>query len=69
MLAILFNKEAFMSNMRTLIGSGCGFGMINLRDIRDARETIRDLVERTPLAYSRFLSDFCGGEVYLKLEN
>lgn len=69
MLAVLSNKEVFMSNMRTLIGSGCDFGMINLRDIKDAMEIIRDLVERTPLAYSRFLSEFCRGEVYLKLEN
>ena len=43
--------------------------MINLRDIKDARETIRNLVKRTPLVHSQFLSDFCDGEVYLKLEN
>jgi threonine dehydratase len=43
--------------------------MINLEDIEEARETIRNLVKRTPLARSRFLSDLCGGEVYLKLEN
>ncbi len=69
LLAVLSDKEVFMSNMRTLIEAGCGFGMIDLRDIKDAMETIRDLVERPPLAYSRFLSDFCRGEVYLKLEN
>ena len=43
--------------------------MINLRDIQDARETIRNLVKRPPLVYSQFVSDFCDGEVYLKLEN
>ena len=43
--------------------------MINLRDIKDARETIRNLVKRTPLVHSQFLSNFCDGEVYLKLEN
>lgn len=43
--------------------------MINLQDIRDARETIRNLVRRTPLVHSQFLSNFCDGEVYLKLEN
>jgi threonine dehydratase len=43
--------------------------MISLRDIEDARETIRNLVKRTPLVYSQFLSNFCGGEVHLKLEN
>jgi len=43
--------------------------MINLQDIKDARETIRNLVRRTPLVHSQFLSNFCDGEVYLKLEN
>jgi len=43
--------------------------MIDLRDIKDAREAIKNLVKRTPLVRSTFLSDFCGGEVYLKLEN
>ncbi|MDH5746094.1 MAG: threonine ammonia-lyase [Candidatus Bathyarchaeota archaeon] len=43
--------------------------MINLQDIKDARETIRNLVRRTPLMHSQFLSNFCDGEVYLKLEN
>jgi len=43
--------------------------MISLQDIEGARETIKNLVKRTPLVRSRFLSDFCGGEVYLKLEN
>ncbi len=47
----------------------CGCGMIDLRDIKDARETIRTLVKRTPLVRSQFLSNFCSGEVYLKLEN
>ena len=43
--------------------------MISLQDIRDARETIRNFVKRTSLVHSRFLSEMCGGEVYLKLEN
>lgn len=43
--------------------------MINFQDIKDARERIGNLVKRTPLVHSEFLSDFCGGEVYLKLEN
>lgn len=43
--------------------------MISLRDIQDARETIRNLVKRTSLVHSQFLSNFCDGEVYLKLEN
>jgi len=43
--------------------------MITLREIEDARKTIRSLVTKTPLMRSRFLSDLCGGEVYLKLEN
>lgn len=43
--------------------------MINLQDIKNARKTIGKLVKRTPLIHSQFLSDFCGGRVYLKLEN
>ncbi|MEA2090345.1 MAG: threonine/serine dehydratase [Thermoproteota archaeon] len=43
--------------------------MINLQDIKDARKTIKDLAKRTPLVRSQFLSNFCGGEVHLKLEN
>jgi len=43
--------------------------MIGLREIQDARRTIQHLVKRTPSVRSQFLSDFCGGEVFLKLEN
>jgi threonine dehydratase len=43
--------------------------MITLQDVRDARERISNFVKRTPIIHSKFLSDFCGGEVYLKLEN
>ena len=43
--------------------------MINFEDIEEARETIGNLIKRTPLAHSRYFSDLCGGEVYLKLEN
>jgi threonine dehydratase len=42
---------------------------MNLKDILDARETIGGSVNRTPLVHSRFFSDFCDGDVYLKLEN
>jgi len=42
--------------------------MIGLQDIKDARETIRNFVKRTSLVHSRFLSEMCGGEVYLKLK-
>jgi threonine dehydratase len=43
--------------------------MITLQDIEDARQTIRSEANKTPLVRSRFLSDLCGGEVHLKLEN
>lgn len=43
--------------------------MITLHDIEEARASIRREVNKTPLVRSRFLSDLCGGEVYLKLEN
>jgi len=42
---------------------------VNLKEIKDAREKIKNLARRTPLIRSEFLSSFCGGEVYLKLEN
>jgi threonine dehydratase len=43
--------------------------MITLRDIEEARKSIRGEVNRTPLVRSQFLSNLCSGEVYLKLEN
>jgi threonine dehydratase len=43
--------------------------MIGLREIQDARASIRNEVRKTPLVRSQYLSDLCGGEVYLKLEN
>jgi threonine dehydratase len=42
---------------------------MELRDIYAARMRIRGLVRETPLEPSPFLSDMCGGEVWLKLEN
>ncbi len=43
--------------------------MITLKNIEQAREIIGELAKKTPLIRSQFLSDFCQGEVYLKLEN
>jgi threonine dehydratase len=43
--------------------------MITLQTIKEARKTIGSLVKRTPLIHSQFLSELCGGEIYLKLEN
>jgi len=43
--------------------------MITLQNIKKAKENIYTLAKRTPLVHSQFLSKFCGGEVYLKLEN
>jgi threonine dehydratase len=43
--------------------------MITIQTIKEARETIKTSVKRTPLIRSQFLSNFCEGEVYLKLEN
>ncbi|MHA1906887.1 MAG: threonine ammonia-lyase [Candidatus Thorarchaeota archaeon] len=44
-------------------------GEFDLQDIREAHERIREYVEKTPLVFSKVLSNRCGGEVYLKLEN
>ena len=43
--------------------------MISLQDIMQAKESISELVKKTPLKHSTSLSRLCGGEVYLKLEN
>lgn len=41
---------------------------MNIQEIYAARKRIAPLVERTPLEYSRLLSDLTGAHVYLKLE-
>jgi threonine dehydratase len=43
--------------------------MISLKNIRDARKALAPFITSTPLTRSQFLSDFCGAEVFLKLEN
>jgi threonine dehydratase len=43
--------------------------MIGLREIQDARNSIRDDVKKTPLVKSKYLSGLTGSDVYLKLEN
>ena len=43
--------------------------MISVEDVESARRRIRDLINKTPLLRSDYLSDLTGGEVYLKLEN
>ena len=43
--------------------------MISLKNIRDARKALAPFITSTPLTRSQFLSDFCGGNVFLKLEN
>jgi threonine dehydratase len=43
--------------------------MLSLKNIRDAEKSIETLVKRTPLVFSQHLSQLCGGEIYLKLEN
>ncbi|MFQ6054147.1 MAG: threonine/serine dehydratase [Candidatus Bathyarchaeia archaeon] len=42
---------------------------MDLGDIYEARRRIAGWVRRTPLERSAFLSELCGGEVWLKLEN
>jgi threonine dehydratase len=43
--------------------------MISLQDVQDARKAIAPFVKPTSLVRSQFLSDFCSGNVFLKLEN
>jgi threonine dehydratase len=46
-----------------------GHRAMNSKEVLDAKATISESVNRTPLLYSKFFSEICGGEVYLKLEN
>jgi threonine dehydratase len=43
--------------------------MVNLKDIEVAQQQIAPHIKSTPLIASRFLSEQCGGQVYLKLES
>jgi len=43
--------------------------MLTLQDIKVAREIISKGVKKTPLVHSKYLSSYCSGTVYLKLEN
>ncbi|NPA12015.1 MAG: threonine ammonia-lyase [Epsilonproteobacteria bacterium] len=43
--------------------------MIKLQDIQDARERIKKVVYKTPLAYAPILSQKVGNEIFLKKEN
>ena len=40
-----------------------------LKEIEQAHKRIRDDIFQTPLIYSNWLSDYCNGDVYLKLES
>jgi threonine dehydratase len=43
--------------------------VIGLQEIQDAQKAIAPFVVPTPLVRSQFLSNLCGGDVFLKLEN
>lgn len=43
--------------------------MFSLRDVYVARQRVSKWARHTPLEYSSKLSELCGGEVWLKLEN
>lgn len=43
--------------------------MISLSDVYSARKRVQVWARRTPMELSRSLSQMCGGEVWLKLEN
>lgn len=40
-----------------------------VQEVVEANQRIQDDILQTPLLYSHWLSDYCDGEVYLKLEN
>ncbi|HYO61922.1 MAG TPA: threonine ammonia-lyase [Actinomycetota bacterium] len=43
--------------------------LVDLDDIREARERLRGVAVQTPVDRSRALSDICGNEVFVKCEN
>ena len=43
--------------------------MVSLQEIQTAQTRIAPYIKTTPLVSSQFLSDFCNGQIYLKLEN
>jgi len=45
------------------------FGTVTIDDVRAAEKRLASVVRRTPLDYSRTLSDLTGSRVFLKLEN
>ncbi|MFX0208689.1 MAG: threonine/serine dehydratase [Candidatus Hodarchaeota archaeon] len=43
--------------------------MIEFADVETAREKLKDIIKRTPLVYSKYMSEISGLAVYLKLDN
>ena len=43
--------------------------LVILKSVQDARSAIEPFIKVTPVVRSQFLSDFCEGDVFLKLEN
>jgi threonine dehydratase len=43
--------------------------LVTVKDVRAARELLREVIVPTPLIYSRVLSELIGGPVHLKCEN
>lgn len=43
--------------------------MIILSDVYKARKRVQRWARRTPFEYSEYLSDYCNGKIWLKLEN
>ena len=43
--------------------------MIPLEEIRKAKESIKDVIDKTPFAYAPILSSYCDASIYLKKEN
>ena len=43
--------------------------MLTIDRCKEARSTLRGVIAKTELVYSRYLSELCGNQVYLKPEN
>ena len=43
--------------------------MLTLDQFKEARGVLRGVITKTDLVYSKYFSDLCGNQVYLKPEN
>src|SRR5208283_620236 len=59
-----------LKNLSAITRAPCySIGMITLRDIEASQAVVTPHIHKTPLLYSRSLSEMTGAEVFVKAEN